>query len=132
MCHAIASIHMCGVAALDEQKGLGGAELDIMRYPGERPDHLRIEQQMLFRKEWHKLTPTQRTSILAGSVLHCPPTINLHPHPNARSPIEHRDPSIDAACHTRLPTMPYSPAMRLSFALCLPCLVLVATCAHSN
>jgi hypothetical protein len=48
--------------------GLGAAELDIMKYPGERPDHLRIEQQMLFRKEWKKLTPPQRTAILAGAV----------------------------------------------------------------
>ena len=48
--------------------GLGAAELDIMKYPGERPDHLRIEQQMLFRKEWKKLTTPQRTAILAGAV----------------------------------------------------------------
>jgi hypothetical protein len=31
-----------------------------------RPDHLRIEQQMLFRKEWHKLTKPERAAMLAG------------------------------------------------------------------
>ena len=49
-------------------KGLGAAELDIMQYPGERPDHLRIEQQMLFRKEWHTLTAPERAAMLAGDV----------------------------------------------------------------
>ena len=49
--------------------GLAAAELDIMPYEGMRPDHLRIEQQMLFRKEWKVLTPFQRTSILAGTVV---------------------------------------------------------------
>jgi len=38
---------------------------------GERPDHLRIEQQMLFRKEWQKLTPPQRSAMLAGQVALC-------------------------------------------------------------
>jgi len=49
--------------------GLAAAELDIMAYKGERPDHLRVEQQMLFRKEWKVLTPAQRKSILAGGVV---------------------------------------------------------------
>jgi len=48
--------------------GLGGAELNIMQYPGERPDHLRVEQQMLFRKEWKVLTAPQRSSMLDGQV----------------------------------------------------------------
>jgi hypothetical protein len=49
--------------------GLAAAELDIMPYEGMRPDHLRIEQQMLFRKEWKVLTPFQRKTILAGGVV---------------------------------------------------------------
>ena len=47
---------------------LAKAELDIMPYTGMRPDHLRIEQQMLFREEWKSFTPKQRTLILAGEV----------------------------------------------------------------
>lgn len=39
--------------------GLGAAELDIEDYPGERPDKLRVEQQMLFRKEWKTLNAVQ-------------------------------------------------------------------------
>jgi len=49
--------------------GLAAAELDIMPYEGERPDHLRIEQQMLFRKEWKVLSPMQRAHMLAGGVV---------------------------------------------------------------
>jgi len=48
--------------------GLAGAELDIMPYKGERPDHLRVEQQILFRKEWKHLSKVQRMSMLAGHV----------------------------------------------------------------
>jgi len=50
-------------------QGLAAAELDIEKYPGERPDHLRIEQQMLFRKEWKHLNVVQRSQMLAGSVV---------------------------------------------------------------
>jgi len=49
--------------------GLAAAELDIMPYPGMRPDHLRIEQQMLFRKEWKVLSPKQRHFIMLGKVV---------------------------------------------------------------
>eukprot|EP00961_Rhodomonas_salina_P040864 549092-Rhodomonas_salina.3 len=49
--------------------GLAAAELDIMQEPGERPDHLRIEQQMLFRKEWKHLDTKQRGMMLAGGVV---------------------------------------------------------------
>lgn len=48
------------------KEGLGAAELDVMKYPGERPDHLRVEQQMMFRKEWKVLTPVQRKAMLGG------------------------------------------------------------------
>jgi len=48
--------------------GLAAVELDIMPYEGERPDHLRVEQQILFRKEWKHLSQVQRKSMLAGSV----------------------------------------------------------------
>jgi len=49
--------------------GLAAAELDIEPFAEMRPDHLRIEQQMLFRKEWKVLTPFQRKTILAGGVV---------------------------------------------------------------
>lgn len=49
--------------------GLAAAELDIMPYEGMRPDHLRIEQQMLFRKEWKVLSPKQRHFIMLGQVV---------------------------------------------------------------
>eukprot|EP00960_Hanusia_phi_P078004 768766-Hanusia_phi.AAC.14 len=48
---------------------LARAELDIMPYPGERPDHLRIEQQILFRKEWKFLKPSEKSQMLAGQVV---------------------------------------------------------------
>ena len=50
-------------------KGLAAAMLDIMPFPGMRPDHLRIEQQMLFAKEWKVLSPYQRTQILEGNAV---------------------------------------------------------------
>ena len=50
-------------------QGLAAAELDIMPYPGENPSPMRVEQQMLFSMEWQKLKPTQRTAMLAGSVV---------------------------------------------------------------
>ena len=48
--------------------GLAAAELDIMPVEGMRPDHLRIEQQMLFRKEWKSMSLAQRTVVLAGEI----------------------------------------------------------------
>jgi len=48
---------------------LAHAELDIMPYVGERPSPMRIEQQMLFRKEWKVLDNTQRAEMLAGKVV---------------------------------------------------------------
>jgi len=49
--------------------GLAAVELDIMPFEGMRPDHLRIEQQMMLAKEWKVLSPKQRTFILAGKVV---------------------------------------------------------------
>ena len=48
--------------------GLAAVELDIMPYAGMRPDHLRVEQQILLRKEWKHLSKAQRQSMLAGKV----------------------------------------------------------------
>jgi len=48
--------------------GLAAAELDIMPYEGMRPDHLRVEQQILFRKEWKHLNKVQRQAMLTGRV----------------------------------------------------------------
>jgi hypothetical protein len=50
-------------------QGLAAAELDILPYAGENPSLQRVEQQMLFRKEWRELAPKQRTAMLAGSVV---------------------------------------------------------------
>lgn len=48
--------------------GLAAVELDVEPYAGMRPDHLRVEQQMLLRQEWKHLSKSQRKSMLAGSV----------------------------------------------------------------
>lgn len=50
-------------------QGLAAAELDIMPYAGENPSPMRVEQQMLFRKEWRKLRPAARGQMLAGAVV---------------------------------------------------------------
>ena len=49
--------------------GLAAVELDIMPYDGMRPDHLRIEQQILLRQEWKHLSKVQRKAMLAGETV---------------------------------------------------------------
>jgi hypothetical protein len=48
--------------------GLAAVELDVEPFAGMRPDHLRVEQQILLRQEWKHLSKSQRKSMLAGSV----------------------------------------------------------------
>ena len=49
--------------------GLASVELDIMPYQGMRPDHLRVEQQILLRKEWNHLSKIQQKSMMLGQVV---------------------------------------------------------------
>ena len=49
--------------------GLAAVELDIEPFSGMRPDHLRVEQQILLRDEWKHLSKSQRKSMLAGQTV---------------------------------------------------------------